>query len=103
MPGFLLFLPFMVDSNDGRQEGETEEASSSDNRQVTLDVAEKVIPTGYRFQPNEDELVFVYLANKTTGKLLPTDAIQDIRASYFYMDHPKKLGNFIFLLLFIWL
>lgn len=57
------------------------------------------LPTGYRFWPEENELISHYLTNKLLGRPLSANIIKDIDL-YEYDPHQLPIGEFFFFLVY---
>jgi len=57
------------------------------------------VPTGYRFSPNDDDLVVHYLKKKILGQQLPADVIPTTDV---YASSPDKLPLGLSLSYFFW-
>ncbi|CAI9754084.1 unnamed protein product [Fraxinus pennsylvanica] len=49
------------------------------------------LPIGYRFVPNDEELIECYLMKKVSNGPLPPDVVKDIDAGKLYGKHPKNV------------
>ncbi|CAA2977551.1 NAC transcription factor 29-like [Olea europaea subsp. europaea] len=54
------------------------------------------LPSGYRFVPNDEELMEFYLTRKVCNGPLPHDVIKDVDASELYSKHPKTLVDDVY-------
>ncbi|KAG6386091.1 hypothetical protein SASPL_154978 [Salvia splendens] len=54
-------------------------------------VEELRLPTGWRFDPTDVELIQFYLSKIVGSEPLPAKAMKEIDALHFYQHHPKNL------------
>ncbi|KAL8153606.1 hypothetical protein V2J09_011366 [Rumex salicifolius] len=65
----------------------------SGKREVRQYTSADQLPSGFRFTPNDHEILSYFLINKVCRQQIALNPILDYNQTSFYSNHPKDLGN----------